>query len=117
MIRLVLNWIIKAFVILAMNYFGWLALKSDGVAISGLSWSTFGASFLLAFVFAIIAFLTALLTLGCAGLLGRLSLGPIALWVTAQLFPSMVGTTGFWQTVGAGFLIMLIGIPSLDEDR
>lgn len=64
----------------------------------------------------IIAVLTELFTLGCAGLLGRLSLGPIALWITAQLFPGMVGTTGFWQTVGAGFLIMLIGIPRVDQD-
>jgi|APMI01.1.fsa_nt_gi hypothetical protein len=116
MIRLVLNWIIKALVILALNHFAWLALKSDGTAIGGLSWPSFGAAMLLAFVFIIIAVLTELFTLGCAGLLGRLSLGPIALWITAQLFPGMVGTTGFWQTVGAGFLIMLIGIPRVDQD-
>ena len=114
--RLLLNWTIKSVLIVFFSSIGWIALKTDGQVVTSLTWSTFFAAALLALAILVLGVLAAMVTLGCAGLLGRLTLGPIALWLASVLFPSLVGLTGFWQTVAVGFLVMFIGIPSPRED-
>ena len=47
MLRLLLNWAIKSALIVVFSSVGWIALKSNGEVVTGLTWSTFAAAALL----------------------------------------------------------------------
>lgn len=112
MLRLLLNWAIKSALIVVFSSVGWIALKSNGEVVTGLTWSTFAAAALLALAILVIGILTLIVTLGCAHALGSLTLGPIALWLASVIFPNLVGLTGFWYTVAVGFIVMFARIPA-----
>ena len=114
--RLLFNWALKSALLVLFSTIGWIALKTDGQVVTSFSWTAFFTAALLALAMLVIGMFTVLVTFGCTAILGWLTLGPIALWLASVLFPSLVGLTGFWQTVAAGFLVMFIGIPSPRED-
>ncbi|MEO5949657.1 MAG: hypothetical protein ABIP74_04595 [Candidatus Saccharimonas sp.] len=117
--RFLLNVVIKAFLLIVFNFFGWLTLTSNGEAVNQLNWSTFGTAALIAILFAVVSFfviwgwiILILLTKGIAFLLVVVFpfFGWALLSLTAYFIPGAIQFHGFWLTALCGFLLMIVGV-------
>ncbi len=126
MLRLIINLVIKAVAIFAINAWGLAHLRYNGQELSSpLGYLAYAVAFTI--LFAIIGFFVKLivaipglvvgvLTLGVGLLLLALVINAIVLWAMSGIMPSWVQLTGFWPTIGAG-LLLGIGIPADDDSR
>ncbi len=114
--RIFINLLITAGLLLLLSAFGWLTLKNNGVAvdINHLTWPIFGSVVLVAFiVWAIGLLVHALyLILSCFTFGLMIFAYPFLGWATLELIahfmPDTLVLNGFWITAFCGFLLMIV---------
>ena len=125
MLRLIINLLIKAVAIFAINAWGLAHLRYNGQHLSSpLGYLAYAVAFTI--LFALIGFVVKLVvaipgaiigvaTFGIGLIILALTINALVLWAMSGIMPSWVELTGFWPTIGAG-LLLGIGIPSSDEN-
>lgn len=113
--RLVITALLKAGMIVFLNWIGWIKLMSDG---RPAQWpkEIVATAIIVAIIFMVVTVLT--LTFSCfiAAILW-VFLGGFLLWIMAKIAPQFIElNAGFWLTVLSGFLILAVRLPDKKEE-